>query len=71
MVDEMTYKDEQGNVYKIGYSQVLQEQNIKQLKKNEYLLWLVLLAVLVAGIMAGLVLFQTGIVGSYLARAVC
>ncbi len=70
-MDDLTWKDSEGKEYKIGYSQVLQAKTLKQLRNNEYLLWLVLLAVLMAGIMAGLVLFQTGIVGSYLARAVC
>lgn len=65
------WKEEDGTTYKISFSERLQEKNTNVLRFNNYLM-LVLIAVLVIiAVLIALLVFNTGLVGNYLARAVC
>ncbi len=68
--NDMTWKDDKGNVYKIGYSQQLQADTLKELERGNILrLIMIILAII---IVATLVLIAfTGVMTQVMRQVVC
>lgn len=70
MNKDMTWSDDKGNVYKIGYSQKLQSDTIKELERGNILkLIIIILGIITIGVLV-LIAF-TGVVSQVMRQVVC